>query len=153
RWPVVTRAERLPEGGGSPTVLRDGNTLLVPVRAAVALGHGWVDWDARARCVTVTPTVRRLALSVEGRGLELQLEASAPVRVTSAPLADPPRVALDITPARFHLTEVPQAGGRLRSVRLEQPTRETARLVLELTGGPAQVSGLPRTATAITARV
>jgi N-acetylmuramoyl-L-alanine amidase len=153
RWPVVTRVERLPEGSGSPTVLREGNTLLVPVRATVALGHGWVEWDARARSVTITPTVRRLALREGGRGLEVQLEASAPVRVTSTPLSDPPRIALDITPARFHLTDAPQAGGRLRSLRLEQPARETARVVLELAGGPAQVAGLPRTATIITARV
>src|SRR5262249_18468472 len=73
RWPVVTRAERLPDGPGSPTVLREGNTLLVPVRATVALGQGWVDWDARARSVTITPTVRRLALREAGRGLEIQL--------------------------------------------------------------------------------
>src|SRR5437870_10056737 len=42
RWPVVTRAEELPPDTSRPTVLEQGDDLLVPVRAMVALGNGSV---------------------------------------------------------------------------------------------------------------
>ncbi len=149
-WPVVSGRERLSANPDKPVVLREGNELWVPVRAVVALGHGWLDWDERTRVVTITPTVRRLELQRGERGLEIRLEASAPVRVTSVPLAGS-RVAIDITPAWFHLDETPRAGDMLRSVRLGQFTKTTARAVMELPEGAVRVTGLPQMGTTITA--
>src|SRR5947209_5051872 len=54
RWPVVTREEQLPEDGSRPAVLRQGEELMVPVKALVALGSGMADWDDRSRTLTIT---------------------------------------------------------------------------------------------------
>lgn len=152
RWPVVSRVDRLPEQAEPPTVLRQGNELLVPVRALVAAGNGYVDWDDRTQTLTITPTVRRIELKQGERGLEVQIEASAPVKVTSVQLSNPARLAIDITPAWFRLEETPAPAGVVSAVRLGQFTKETARIALELTG-PIQVTGLPHSATSITARI
>jgi N-acetylmuramoyl-L-alanine amidase len=153
RWPVVSSEDRLPSGAARPTVLREGDELLVPVKALVALGNGMADWDDRTRTLTLTPTVRRLELRPGERGLEVQIEASAPVRVTSVHLAHPSRLAIDITPAWFHIENTPQPTGVVRSVRLGQFTKETARVVMELSQDPVRVTGLPQSATVITARL
>jgi N-acetylmuramoyl-L-alanine amidase len=153
RWPVVNSEGQLPSEPGRPTVLREGDELLVPVKALVALGNGWVDWDDRTRTLTLTPTVRRLELRQGDRGLEVQIEASAPVRVTSVHLSHPSRLAIDITPAWFHIDSTPAPTGVVRSVRLGQFTKETARVVMELSQGPVRVTGLPQSATVITARL
>jgi N-acetylmuramoyl-L-alanine amidase len=153
RWPVVTREEDLPSDAGRPAVLKEGDELLVPIKALVALGNGKVDWDDRARTLTVTPTVRRLELHASDRGLELQIEASAPVRVSSVRLAHPSRLAIDITPAWFQIQDAPQPAGVVRSVRLGQFTHETARVVMELSQDRVSVVGLPQSATLITARL
>jgi N-acetylmuramoyl-L-alanine amidase len=97
--------------------------------------------------------VRRLELHPTDRGLELQIEASAPVRVTSVRLAHPSRLAIDITPAWFQIEAAPQPAGVIRSVRLGQFTKETARVVMELSQDQVRVSGLPQSATVITARL
>jgi N-acetylmuramoyl-L-alanine amidase len=153
RWPLVSSPERLPEDAEHPTVLSRGDELLIPVRAVVALGKGWVDWDERSHTVTITPTVRRLELRSGDRGLEVRIEASAPVKVTSVRLPNLDRVAIDVTPARFQFEHAPEASGIVRSIRLGQNTKETARAVLELTGGPVRVDGLPHSATIVTARL
>src|SRR5947209_17106914 len=75
RWPLVSSPDRLPGDAEHPTVLQQSGELLVPVRAVVALGKGWVDWDERSRTLTITPTVRRLELRPGDRGLELRVEA------------------------------------------------------------------------------
>ncbi len=153
RWPVVSSKERLPDDATHPTALRDGDDLLVPVRAVVALGNGWIDWDDHTRTLTITPTVRRIELLQGEHGMEVRLEASAPVKVTCLQLTRPARLAVDITPAWFKVAEAPRPVGPVRSVRLGQFTRDTARLALELTGGPVRITGLPQSGTVITARV
>lgn len=153
RWPVVTSEDQLPSEGGRPTVLREGDELLVPVKALVALASGKVDWDDRTDTLTLTPTVRRLELRPDDRGLEVRIEASAPVRVTSVHLLHPSRLAIDITPAWFQIETEPQPAGVVRSVRLGQFTKETARLVMELSQDRVRVTGLPQAATVITARL
>jgi N-acetylmuramoyl-L-alanine amidase len=153
RWPVITREDELPDDGDRPTVLRQGDELLVPIKALVALGHGMADWDDRSHTLTLTPTVRRIELKQGDRGLEVRIEASAPVRVTSVHLTHPSRLAVDITPAWFRVDDPPQPAGLVRSVRLGQFTKETARLVMELSGERVRVSGLPQSATVITARL
>jgi N-acetylmuramoyl-L-alanine amidase len=97
--------------------------------------------------------VRRLELLQDARGLEVRLEASAPVRVTSIQLAHPSRCVIDITSAWFHLDGTPRPAGMVRSVRLGQFTRDTARIVMELTDGAARITGLPQSGTAVTARL
>lgn len=153
RWPVVTNPDQLPPDFNRPTVLRQGDEILVPVRALVTLGNGRVDWDDHSRTLTITPTVRRLDLKQGERGLEVRMEASAPVRVTSLQLAHPPRLVIDITPAWFRVDDTPKPTGLIRSVRLGQFTRDTARVVMELSGGPVRVAGLPQAGTTITARL
>jgi len=153
RWPVVTHEEQLPVEAGRPVVLREGRELLVPVKALVALGSGMADWDDRTRTLTLTPTVRRLELRQGDQGLEVRIEASAPVRVTSVHLAHPSRLAIDITPAWFRLESTPPPAGVVRSVRLGQFTKETARVVMELAQDAVRVTGLPQSATVITARL
>jgi N-acetylmuramoyl-L-alanine amidase len=153
RWPVVSSEDQLPPEMGRPTVLREGAELLVPVKALVALGNGMADWDDRSRTLTLTPTVRRLELRQDARGLEVQIEASAPVRVTSVRLAHPSRLAIDITPAWFHIENTPPPTGVVRSVRLGQFTKQTARVVMELSQDPVRITGLPQSATVITARL
>jgi N-acetylmuramoyl-L-alanine amidase len=153
RWPIVTREEQLPEEGGRPTVLREGEELLVPVKALVSLANGRVDWDDRSHTLTLTPTVRKIEFKQTDQGLEVRIEASAPVRVTSVHLSRPSRLAVDITPAWFHVDDAPQPTGMVRSVRMGQFTKETARLVMELSGGRVRVTGLPQSATVISARL
>jgi len=153
RWPLVAREDQLPEDGGRPTVLRQGEELLVPVKALVALANGMADWDERTHTLTITPTVRRLELKQGDQGLEVRIEASAPVHVTSVRLTRPSRLAVDITPAWFHLDSPPQPAGMVRSVRMGQFTKETARLVMELSGDRVRVTGLPQSASVITARL
>jgi N-acetylmuramoyl-L-alanine amidase len=152
RWPVVSRVDRLPEQPDTPTVLRQGNELLVPVRALVAAGNGTIDWDERTQTLTITPTVHRIELKEGEQGLEVQIEASAPVKVTSVQLTKPLRLAIDISPAWFRLEDAPAPLGVVRSVRLGQFTKETARIALEL-NGPVRVTGLPQSATTISARI
>jgi N-acetylmuramoyl-L-alanine amidase len=149
----VEHVDELPADPGQPVVLRQGEELLVPVRAIVELGEGKVDWDERGRTLTITPTVRRLELKEGEGGLEVKVEASAPVKITSLQLANPNRLVIDMTPAWFRVEDVPQPAGVVRAIRLGQFTKETARVVMELTGGPVRVTGLPHTATTITARV
>jgi N-acetylmuramoyl-L-alanine amidase len=152
RWPVVSRADRLSAQVDTPTVLRQGDELLVPVRALVAIGSGYLDWDERTQTVTITPTVRRIELKQGEQGLEVQIEASAPVKVTSVPLSNPTRLAIDITPAWFRLDDPPAPAGMITAVRLGQFTKDTARIVLEPTG-PIRAMGLPQSATTITAHI
>jgi N-acetylmuramoyl-L-alanine amidase len=153
RWPVVTREEQLPEDSSRPTVLRQGEELMVPVKALVALGSGMADWDDRSRTLTITPTVRRIELKEGEHGLEVRIEASAPVHVASVRLTHPSRLAVDITPAWFHVDSPPRPSGVVRSVRMGQFTKETARLVMELSGDRVRVTGLPQSASTVTARL
>jgi N-acetylmuramoyl-L-alanine amidase len=153
RLPLVSRVDRLPADADHPTVLRQGDELLVPVRAVVALGHGWVDWDDRTRTLTIAPTVRKIELTQGDRGLEVRIEASAPVKVTSLTLSNPPRLAIDVTPAWFQVGDPPTPTGLVRGVRLGQFTKQTARVTLELGSGPVRVTGIPQSGTTVTARL
>jgi N-acetylmuramoyl-L-alanine amidase len=157
RLPLVTSVERLSATSDRPAVLRQGDELLVPVRAVVALGKGYVDWDERTRTLTLAPTVRKIELAQGDRGLEVRIEASAPVKVTSLQLprqqSRPARVAIDVTPAWFGVEGAPMPAGVVTVVRLGQFTKETARITLELTDSPVRVIGTPQSGTAVTARL
>src|SRR5438270_11587463 len=48
RWPLVSSPDRLPGDAEHPTVLQQGDELLVPVQAVVAVGKGWMDWGWRS---------------------------------------------------------------------------------------------------------
>ena len=97
--------------------------------------------------------MRKIELRQGDHGLEVRIEASAPVHVTSVHLTRPSRLAVDITPAWFHVDSPPQPAGVVRSVRMGQFTKETARLVMELSGDRVRVIGLPQSGSVITARL
>jgi N-acetylmuramoyl-L-alanine amidase len=138
----------VPEGE-EPRVLRIGDTLFLPVKAAAEAAGYAVNWDEGTRLLSLVPLVTDVEVVDPSQGavaeapLQLRIAASGPVRAKPMLLRSPWRLVVDLSPAVLRLGEgMPAARGPVQTIRAGQFAPTTVRVVIEA-GRRLTLQGLP----------
>ncbi|MBI3909467.1 MAG: N-acetylmuramoyl-L-alanine amidase [Armatimonadetes bacterium] len=156
-WPIVTEPEQINDDADPPQVLYLGSAYYVPLRAAARLLGLTVSWDKQINLTSVrrapqeagqpapaVPTappsspaaLARLAspsLAIHDDTVEVCVQASSPVAVTTFRLSHPFRIVFDFQGAIWQEGAPPPAPtGPVLRVRMGQFHGSVARLVLEV---------------------
>jgi N-acetylmuramoyl-L-alanine amidase len=155
RWRVVEISAALGSGdrplavpdSEEPRVLRIGEVLFLPVKAAAEVAGHTAVWDEATRLLSAVPLVTGVEVTQDAEAAtgagRLRITASGPVRAKALNLSSPWRTVVDLSPAVLRLGEgMPAARGPVQTIRVGQFNPTTVRVVFEA-GRRIAIHGLP----------